>query len=362
MNKITLAKKICKLAPIAVNNKEEMGELYETIENILHKSKLDLEEVLDVIPDVANPPLDLEALNLITDICEQSASSNFISDDTHMFETELFAVPIAFIKPANEEITSISPTEDSLIQLTKLFRKTGIFPDKANVFLSHELFTPEELVDLTYRDINTIHTLFTKITIENHDPVSLSESEEEIEEHETISLRYMIGFKMTLAEEKEQSEEEFFEKLSNFNELAAPIINEMFNVQSAAIIDVDNFYSALKNGMDFHTSVGRKQDLLLSLEDRDTSDLIAIINFNDYENSVIEIKDDETLLFTIEVNPLYFQLPEDLSKTILDELDDCGFDIDNVFLQFNGETYPAICLLEENNEIDPAVLDFLNGN
>ncbi len=367
-SKKNFAQKLLQLAEDTVEDKEKMVELFQEIETCFTKNTYVIDEVLDELSDNIDSN-NLIAFNLLQQVCEQLSSSNEVYGETGTpYRAAIFAIPIVFVQPKGTSTASLQSEYAGLEKIIKALKSSGVFPQECNLYMHNNLYSPEQITDISYNQIHDMYVQMCNIFCEkpfNFSAVEFPTFEELPCEDDTLQLRYLIGMKMHGYDMPIQSESEKTKAMQKFNDEAAPIISEMLDVMNVNIISVDDFHQGAKAGLEFYTSLTRRLDIEKVMEDLDqpAGAFEAVLNFDseDITNSKIEMR-PKVKDFMGEANmyALPFQNFEDLSYMIAFELEDIGLSLDDIYVKVDQELVPINVLIDHDPQAEKEAIEFLN--
>ncbi len=363
-------KQLISLAKDSIENEDNIPKLFLKVSSIFNNSKINIDKIMDNIASLTNQET-IDSIKLLHDVFEDLSSTNEVTgSDGKSYQAELFAVPIAYIQKAGTEIKKIKAGGSLFTQVVKEFRASGIFPEQSNVFLHSNLYMPEQLMEVGYRDIRSLYQEMLKAfgdSPTNLDKIELPLYEEKICDVDTLMLRYLVGVRIYPSDFDINITEENINNLKSFNTKVAPTLSKIMGVSDLNVISVDSFFVGVRNGLEFYTSLIRKFDIETVIDgiDEPIYSFEAILKFNleDLEQSKIDFisLSNEGLSGKANMHALIFQDPEELIRAISSELEDMGINIENIYVMVNDKKIPVSLILEENPEVDGEVLDFLNN-
>lgn len=368
MTDINPSKELVKLATGYLNHKVDSDELSKSVKKILISNDYVLDEVLEGCMDFTT---DFEVIELLQRVSEQvSYSKTVLGKDCKKYFANLFAIPILFVKKGGSTIDTIEDFKPELEQVAHALRKSKVFNHECNIHIHNQLFSPEQLMVLDYNYIYSFMNEMSNVCFNKpSNIVEAPQFEHEPSEEDTLYVRYLFGVRVFRHEAPELTEEQEYAVLSEFNEMASPILTKVLDGFNVSVIGVDELYPAIQVGLEFYTSLSRRIAIEQHLADENITpeycEAMIVIDLNNVDDSYIELTSvmSQEVIGEVQVYPLKYQDPKELIGTITEELADIGFEMERINIKSDNKVYPIDFFLNFEDEIEIAttVNNFLNN-
>lgn len=368
MSNENVSKELLRIANACLNNKADSDELYHYVKNILDTNDYILDEVLEDCLEQTN---NMEIIGMLQEISEiTSYCKSIIGKDGNKYFSNLFAIPVVFVKAEGSIVEPIKDFEVELEQVSKALRSSKVFDHECKIHIHNALFSPEQLMVLNYNYIYSFLNEMTNLCFNK--PSNIIEApqfEQEPCEESSLHIRYLFGVRVFKEEAPKLSAEQEFAVLHDFNDKVNPLLAKILKGTNVSIICVDELYPAIQAGLEFHTSVSRKisieQHLSQTNVPAEYCAALIVIETDDVEDSYIELTStmSNEIIGLTPIYPLKHQDPRELIGTITEELAEIGFEMDSVQIKAGDAVYPIDFFLkfEEDIEIVSVVNNFLDN-
>ena len=368
MSTENLSKELVELASNCINNKADSNEIYQFIKKILDSNDYVLDDILDECLEHTN---DFEIMGMLQEISEITTyCKSVVGKDKKTYFANLFAIPIVFTKKEGTIVESIKDFKPELEQISKALRSSKVFDHECKIHIHNSLFSPEQLMVLNYNYLYSFLNEMTNLCFNK--PSNILEApvfEQEPTEESTLYVRYLFGIRVFLEDAPKLSAEEEFAALSDFNEKTVPLLKKVLNGQNISIIGVDELYPALQVGLEFYTSISRRITIEEKLKGThvppEYCGVMIAMDLEDVENSYIELTStmSDEVIGEAEIFPLKHQDPKELIGSIIEELAEMGFEMENIQIKAGEAVYPIDVFLryEEDVDIISNVANFLDN-
>lgn len=359
MTDTNLPKELVRLANGCLNNKIKTDELCQKIKSILLSNNYILDEVLEACTEYTS---NFEIVEMLQKISEQISYSKVIQGkDGINYYSNLFAIPIVFVKKEGTLIESIENFQPELEEIAWHLKKSKVFDHECQIHIHNQLISPEQLMVLDYNYIYSFLNEMSNFCFDRpYNIINPPQFESDTCKENTLYVRYLFGVRVFKEEATRLTAEQEYDVLSDFNSKTVSLLSKILDGFNVSIIGVDELYPSIQVGLEFYTSLSRKIEIEQHLVSNNITaqycEALINIDLNDIEDSLIEITSiiNDEVIGTAKIYPLKYQEPKELIGAIAEELAEIGFDMENVTIKAGDNTYQIDFFLEFENEIEIA--------